>query len=431
MRGSSLTDRAGASALLLAAGLLVLAASSPARGKKAREEARFEGRVTSQTDEPISGVTVRLTGGDPPSVEATTGGDGTFELEVAPPKTGKVTIAFEHPDFARFQNDVELSPGERRNVDVRLVAADVEARQKAIAAYNSAVEALEKDDDREEALRLFAKAAELNPELAEAHLALADLHLAGDRQEEAMDSVRRFRELRPEDEEGRRIEFEIHRRRGDVDAAQRVATEGGHADAAIQSSLAIELYNRGAELLQQRESAAAYAQFEKAHEANPELLPALEALATVAYDLERYDEALKWADLLLAPSKAEAAEEGAEPEPNERGLRTRFLVFDAMNEDEAAAAAFEAYRKVAPVAAADLLYQRADLDFRDGRTEAAKEALERVLEIDPEHPRAHYTMGLVLAGTDPTEARNYFERFLELAPDDPEAAMARDMLEHL
>jgi len=92
--------------------------------------------------------------------------------------------------------------------------------------------------------------------------------------------------------------------------------------------------------------------------------------------------------------------------------------------------AFEAYHEVAPDAAVDLLYRRADLDFRGNRPEAAKAALLEILELDPEFARAHYTLGLIYANTDTAKAREHLQRFLDLSPKDPEAGSAKEMLEY-
>ncbi len=56
----------------------------------------------------------------------------------------------------------------------------------------------------------------------------------------------------------------------------------------------------------------------------------------------------------------------------------------------------------------------------------------KVLEVDPNYPWANYLLGLVLMGEeDNREAISYLERFIQLAPDDPEAPSARDLVEYL
>ena len=62
----------------------------------------------------------------------------------------------------------------------------------------------------------------------------------------------------------------------------------------------------------------------------------------------------------------------------------------------------------------------------------AKERFLHVLGIDSNHAPSHYYLGLILMREGAKqEAKSHFGRFLELAPDDPDAATARDALTHL
>ena len=62
----------------------------------------------------------------------------------------------------------------------------------------------------------------------------------------------------------------------------------------------------------------------------------------------------------------------------------------------------------------------------------ARERFGKLLEIDPSRSHCHYFLGLINVGEGSNdEARRHFERFLQLAPDDPEAGSVRDFLEHL
>ena len=62
----------------------------------------------------------------------------------------------------------------------------------------------------------------------------------------------------------------------------------------------------------------------------------------------------------------------------------------------------------------------------------AKQRFGKALEIDPNYPQAHYYLGLINVGLGASaEAKTHFERFLELAPNDPEADSAREALKYL
>jgi Flp pilus assembly protein TadD len=60
------------------------------------------------------------------------------------------------------------------------------------------------------------------------------------------------------------------------------------------------------------------------------------------------------------------------------------------------------------------------------------QALGRVLEVEPDHARAHYLLGTALFNTGQTElAADHLRRFVELAPDDPDVAIAEELLAYV
>jgi Flp pilus assembly protein TadD len=62
----------------------------------------------------------------------------------------------------------------------------------------------------------------------------------------------------------------------------------------------------------------------------------------------------------------------------------------------------------------------------------AKKRFGKVLELDPNHARAHYFLGLVLMREGAKqEAKRHLQRFLELAPTDPDAATAKGAIQYL
>ena len=216
----------------------------------------------------------------------------------------------------------------------------------------------------------------------------------------------------------KRLAYEAYVGLGDEEKASALRSAlGGSAQA---GGLAIQAYNEGAVATQQGDLATAVARFEAALELDPELAQAWAGLASVYYNQENYSKALEAADTLLAMDSASV-----------QGRRVRFLVQDALNNDPAAFDnAFDAYAEVDAAGAVDVLYQRADLDFRAGEMATAQKALQKILALQPDFPRAHYTLGLTYAQSDTAKAREHLERFIELAPDDPEVEMAQSMLSY-
>lgn len=70
--------------------------------------------------------------------------------------------------------------------------------------------------------------------------------------------------------------------------------------------------------------------------------------------------------------------------------------------------------------------------FQTKQADAATSAFERALAVDPKLADAHFMLGNIHLGKgDTAKAREHYERFLELAPDAPNAAAAREALAQL
>ena len=70
--------------------------------------------------------------------------------------------------------------------------------------------------------------------------------------------------------------------------------------------------------------------------------------------------------------------------------------------------------------------------FVNGIPEKAAECYGKATRLDPSFREAFYKLALVAVGqNDPDTARPHLEKVIELAPDSPEAGMARQLLEQL
>lgn len=382
------------------------------------EHAEIEGVVRSADDDKkmLAGITVRVATPDGP-VEAVSADDGTFAL-IIPKAAGTYTISLAGDGYAPFEAEVPLEAGQRYSYDFKLVDATAGLRQAATQAYNDGAK-LYQEGDIAGAKAKFEAALEAAPDLAQIQVGLANVYLSEGDLDAAREAIETFRATDPAEPNAARLAFEIYMRQGDLDRmTSMIETFSGGPEA---NNLAAQIYNDGVAAMRDNDYDRAIALFDIANGIAPTLAEPLTGKATLQYNTEDY-----------AGLEATLAQlmEAAPDHP--RAHRLRFLLHDARQQTEDAMAAFDAYHAVDSAAAIDLLYKRADLDFRESRPEDAKASLERILVLEPDHAQAHYTLGLALASLgENAGAREHLQRFIELAPDDPEVATVREMLPHL
>lgn len=400
----------------VAVAVLLVAAPSAAAKKKGAKQG-VSGKVMDRSGEALRDVQVKLVaaaGG----VELAGTTDKKGEFEIAVETAGDYVLSFEKEGFTPFDTTLNLIADEWQSVEVQLLDAAQGQRNAAIAAYNAGAEAF-RQRDLATAKQHFLTAIEVDPELPEPYLALADIHLTDGEYAEAAAAAEKFLAQRPDDQQARVIAYEAYVKTGEAKKAEAMRAALAQ-DPALAKKLAVQMFNEGAHADQAGDRATAEEKFRAALELDPTLVQAHAGLAAVYFNQERFDQALAELEkvLELDPGNAQAR-------------RVRFLVHDARGDQEAANAAIDAYIEVDPEGGVDLLYKRADLDFRGGEPDLARAALVKILEIDPDMPRAHYTLGLIYASTDVAKAKEHLRKFIELAPEDPEAAAAREMLDQL
>lgn len=388
---------------------------SPVFGKKSKTE--LQGNVIDAQGSPLAQAAVVLTpvaGGEVARTE--TDKKGEFKLTLA--VGGEYQLRVVKEGYASFDGEVTLTEGEGQSVEIKMSDAAAGRKRDAVLAFNAGVKALE-SGDQNSAKAKFLEAAELDPTLGPPHLALADAYLGEGNAAQAAIEIEAFLATAPEDPQGLRLAYRIYQQLGDAQKLALLLEAVRNTDFA--KTLAVEVYNEGAAATEDRDYERAAERFTTALRLDSGLKPAYEGLAQVQYHLERYQEALTTAAKLL------------EIDPkNLQGRRTRFLVYDALDLQDKLPEALAAYQEVDPHAAIEVLYQRAEINFRTGESAKAKAALLEILKQKPDMARAHYTLGLVYASESANaKAREHLERFLALAPDDPEAGTARDILKYL
>jgi len=203
--------------------------------------------------------------------------------------------------------------------------------------------------------------------------------------------------------------------------AEKRAAAGGLKRELTPQEKAVLAFNAGAEAAQARDAATARSRFQEALALDPELAAAASALAGLAMAEGNPREAADFAEKALAADPADA-----------RALMIRFEAYRALGDEEKARAAGEALAAADPATAAAEFFNLGVELYNEGKTREALPHFERAVAADPKLPKARYLLGLcyVNAG-EAARAKAELQAFLELAPDDPDAAAAREMLGYL
>lgn len=385
------------------------------KGKRKKTEVGvINGRVLDMEEKIVSGAAVKVTSADGAFEEsATSDRKGVFSVSI-PDASGEYTVYLEKEGFAPFSAAIPLSVGDEQNIDFRLLSAEMGQRQQAVDAYNEGVQVFNQGD-RAKAKELFQTAAELDPSIFQAHFGLTDIYLAEEDYAAAAESAERYIAMQPDDAKGKRLAYQAYLGLGDEDKLRvlRTALKGTE----FAENLAVQTFNMGAIASQKGDLEVAVAQFQAALELDPSLKSAHSGLASVFYNMERWDDALASIDKVL------------EADPgNVQGRRIRYLIYDVQGDAAQLGPALDAYAEVDPAGAADVLFQRAEMDFKSNEVETAKANLEKVIELAPDMARAYYTLGLVYFSIDTAKAKHYLQKFIDMAPNDPEVETARQMM---
>jgi len=277
----------------------------------------------------------------------------------------------------------------------------------AIRAYNEGVEA-QRLGDLELAAESYRKAAKMNPELAVAHTSLAAVLLQREEYATAAAEAEAALVIDPEDVRAMQLRFDAYRNLGDEAKASEAAAalrKVGNLDAA-----AARLFNEGVDAYSAGDVAAAQSKFQQVVQLAPDMVAPYVALAQIS---------------LAQGSSAEAlamAQSALEREPdNTQALKIAFDGARLSGNNEAAEQALDRLVELEPQWVATVLFEHAVKLFDDSQPEAAALELRSVLEVDP--------MALFNSGRA-DEGRGYLEKFVELAPNDPDTEIATGLLSY-
>jgi len=408
-------------ALALAVALAGFAA--PARPGVA---GRVIGQISDPAGEPLQGVQVTMQALDSDyKVEAESNKKGRVVLQILD-ASWDYRIELRKQGYGSIAEPIDPIPGDilrkewvmRPEEAPRMEIERIDTRSRAATLYNDGIDLLQANR-LEEAIPKFQGALAEAPDLALAHAALARLYLALGDFTSAVGEAKSFREMAPEDPQGIKILYDAYWGVGDQESSAALLDEMIAADPG--SGTAARVYNIGVEAVKRGDLEEARRRFLQALEVYPELSQAYLPLGQIEAALGQNEAALEWARRHLEGSPGDS-----------RALLVAYRAHTGLGNAAEAEQVFEQLKESDPASTADLFFKDGSNLFNAGQTKLATASFQRVLLLVPDHPRGHYMLALCYAsGGDTAKAKEHLSRFLELAPDDPEAEMARQMLASL
>ena len=407
--------------------LLVLILTVPGLASAVRL-GRLIGRVVDPEGSPIPGVSVTTTCTEIPDFlqVTTTDGKGIFKVDFERlnvvyryefEKAGHVRLKIEQKWTLEGteRHEFKMYPAETATVDGRPPAS---ASSSAILAFNGGVSAF-KARDYPTAGAKFEEALAYDPNLRQAWAALSQVYIEQKRYREATEAADKAITLGATDESVLRSRWEAYRSLGDEAKAAKAREDLERFGRLTEA--AKRIHNEGVALSKAGDDAGAFAKFEQALAIDPSFQPALLGLGATGLKIDRAAEAAAAAEAILK----------ADPQ-NEQAIRIRYNAALKLGDKAMIVDSLVDLAAVEPVMARDSLFKLGLAAYDSDDTVNAKERFGKVLELDPNHPRSHYFLGLILMREGAKQgAKGHLERFLELAPDDPDAAIARDALRYL
>lgn len=311
---------------------------------------------------------------------------------------------------------VLLSEGEVADQSAQLAA--LEAKDEATKAYNRGADAYNAGD-QQAAIGHFRAAVESNPKFDVGYAALARLFLETESYGEARGAAESFLEIKPGDPMGLQMLYDSHWGAGETEQANQILEQLIDLDSG--PAVAARIFNQAVAATKKHDYALAERGFSRALEVDPGLFQAQLPLAQIYYADGKWQAAIDKAEAYLAHDAG-----------NARANIVRYASYQELGDTAAADAAFEEIKSNSPEAAAELFLRDGTNFYNNGAIAEATQAVETSMALDPTNPQAYYQLGLCYASASRnSDAKANLQKFLEMAPDHPEAASVRDMLTYL
>ena len=208
-------------------------------------------------------------------------------------------------------------------------------------------------------------------------------------------------------------------------ATTATATVSGSPDPAEDISEAriasIPVFNEGVTALEAEDLPTALEYFLKAAEIDPNVPEAWNAAAAIALEL------------MIFQIAADAAEEILRLQPdNKDAMGTAYFAELMIGDIDRLIPSARRLADANPELVPNQMLQHAQVLFDDEELVGSKALLDVILEREPELAPAYFQLGLTCNMLGDVEcAKQALRKFLEIAPDDPDAATAQSLLDYL
>ncbi len=395
----------------------------------------LRGTVVDSEGKPIAGVQVTVTSEGLTSFRKllTTDKKGQIKLRFQQTHYQYVfKLLFEKPGYQSFA--VPLSPSATQQMREQWVMEEAETQvveshgdlgavvtgssNVAVEAFNAGLSA-QRDGDLALARSRFEEALAADADLGPAQLALAQVLLDQGEYAPAVLAADRALELEFSRAVALRVKHQALRALGKNEEAEAVSAELEAAEGAVAS--ARRLYNEGGQAFQAGDKDTALAKFEQAAGLDSSLTDAHHAVATLRLAKGDYEVSAAAAEKALAMGSEDV-----------RTLRVLYDAYDALGLSDQLAEIAPRLAAVDPDFGGPKLLEQAAALWNAGNAGKAVALSRLALSMDPTLAKAYYFIGLHhLSSGENAEARAALAKFVEMAPEDPEAATAKEMMAYI
>ena len=389
------------------------------------------------------GVTVKDEAGNPlKGVLVTAVHEPTnFKFERETNKKGKVTLAFRNGALT-YQVSLSMEGYDPASTSLKPVTGSVSYQTYTLyktntsapvtdaggtreipltpaqEVFNEGVTAL-KAEDIVNAKAKFLQSLEMDPELYHAHSGLAAIYLEEKDYASAKASAQVVVEKEPGSGRGYRMLYEALSGLGEQEAADELLIKITELESSADAVPLI--FNEGAEAARLGDMERAQERLEKALSLDPELHQAVRLLSIVYLNQKNYAQAAEFSERYLALKPDDVTV-----------MKLRVDAYNGMGDKAKADESFQKLADADPKSLISGLFEGGQKEFNAGNTEVALDTFKKILQIDPDHGKTHYLVGLCYTNMGQNaEAKTHLQKFIELLPDDANAPVAKEMLSFL